>query len=118
MIFSKKKIFHFYKKNLNKNFIIQQIDKNKSSAYALCTIYAKTRLNRKKILNHLMKNKILSSVYYMKLLNEHHHIKNKSRTFKNLKNSYYLKNRIFSLPMHNSLKKFNLKKITFLLNRL
>ena len=117
-ILKKKKIFHFYKKNLKKNFTIQQIDNNKSSAYALCTICIQSRLNRKKILNYLIKNKISSSVYYMKLLNEHHYIKNKSRTFKNLKNSYYLKNRIFSLPMHNSLTKFNLKKITFLLNQL
>lgn len=117
-IIKNKKIFDFYKKKLNKNFIIQQIDKNKSSAYALCTIYMKTKLNRKKILNYLMKNKVSSLVYYIKLLNEHNYIKNKSRIFKNLKNSYYLKNRIFSLPMHNCLTKLNLKKITFLLNRL
>ena len=114
----KKKLFNFFKENLNSKYYIQDISKNKASAYSLCSVLVQSKKQRSKVMNLLAKQKIQSGIYYQKLLNEHGYVKKKSLIVDNLKNSYYVRDRVLSLPFYINLNFSRLRKIVSILNKI
>lgn len=102
----------FYQKNLTSKIIKPKFFSDYRHVYYTYSIMVK---NRKKLIDYLNKKGIETKVQHPFIISDHPGLKNKYN--KGLSKSKSIAERILSIPIHEKLKKSELKYITFQINK-
>ena len=106
----KKKIFNYYKKNLDPKIVsIQKIEKLNQSGYSVMTLKLNNKINRNNFLRHLNTNNIPNKIYYSPPLHKSKFYKNFN--YYDMKNTEYLSTHNLSIPIYPYLNIKEVKKI-------
>jgi len=110
-ILKRKKIAEYYSKNLTKNVIVPEVNKNH-----VFHKYVILSSKRNKLKNYLKDNKIEAMIHYTKLLSENKYLKKYIKKNQTFKIASKISKLALSLPVHPFLKDKEIKKIVNTVN--